>query len=65
MKKLIFTFWGSFLLFSCEDDLKDICEVITDDNERGKNFAGYLYTSANATAGNAIIALGRKRDGNN
>ncbi len=32
-------------------------------NSQGINFTGFIYTSTYETAGNAIIALGRHRDG--
>ncbi len=42
------------------------CKVLdhyNSDNSQGNNYTGFIYTSTNATAGNAIIALGRHRDG--
>ena len=63
MKKTVFTLLSAFLLFSCEDDIKEICEKIAPDDNQGKNFTGYLYTSTNASTGNAVILLGRRRDG--
>ncbi len=41
-------------LFACKKD---------DNNNTNDGNEGYIYTSTNATAGNAIIALGRKSDG--
>jgi 6-phosphogluconolactonase (cycloisomerase 2 family) len=56
MKKLLFASLLSVLLFSCKkDDLPDF--------DLGKNYTGFIYTSTNATSGNAIIALGRHKDG--
>jgi hypothetical protein len=63
MKKLIFTCLGTFLLFSCEVDRDRIWDAIKPDNAQGNNATGYLYTSTNASTGNAIIILARKRDG--
>jgi hypothetical protein len=56
MKKLLFASLLSVVLFSCKkDDIPDY--------DLGKNYTGFIYTSTNATAGNAIIALGRHKDG--
>lgn len=34
-----------------------------DDDNNGNEYKGFLYTSNNATAGNGVIAVGRKSDG--
>jgi 6-phosphogluconolactonase (cycloisomerase 2 family) len=57
MKKSLFILLFATLLFSCEK-LEDIFGP-----PPGKDFSGYIYTSTNSTAGNAIIALGRNSDG--
>lgn len=53
MKKLFFLSMLSIALFSCEQDHPDMQE----------SYKGFIYTSTNSSAGNAIIALGRKGDG--
>ncbi|MEJ7768506.1 MAG: hypothetical protein WKF89_11890 [Chitinophagaceae bacterium] len=56
MKQLLFTLVTATLFFSCKkNDLPDI--------DFGNNFNGFIYTSTNATSGNAIIALGRNHNG--
>ncbi|MDQ3682903.1 MAG: hypothetical protein M3352_07505, partial [Bacteroidota bacterium] len=52
MKKLLYLTILTSLLFSCKKDDKP-----------GHDFKGFIYTSTNATAGNAIIALGRNSNG--
>ncbi len=58
MKRLLTCLLLSTVLFSCKKD---------DDAGGGANtgdgYKGYLYTSTNSTAGNGIIAMGRKEDG--
>jgi 6-phosphogluconolactonase (cycloisomerase 2 family) len=39
------------------------CKKLTPIIEQAREFSGFIYTSTNATSGNAIIALGRNRDG--
>ncbi len=55
MKKLLIFPLVSMLFFACRK--VDIPVSYPDD------FAGFLYTSTNATSGNAIIALGRHKNG--
>ncbi|MEJ7625447.1 MAG: hypothetical protein WKF35_01180 [Ferruginibacter sp.] len=56
MKTLLFISLFSTLLFSCKKGDTDV-------NSNGNNNRGYIYTSTNSSAGNAIIALARKGDG--
>ncbi|MFN2439507.1 MAG: hypothetical protein ABR503_09940 [Chitinophagaceae bacterium] len=53
MKKILFLSILTSLFFSCKKD----------DKKFGQDLKGFIYTSTNATAGNAIIALGRYADG--
>lgn len=53
MKKILSIALITSLFFSCKKD----------DDNNGNDYKGYIYTSTNATAGNAIIAVGRKSDG--
>ncbi len=55
MKKLLFVTLVSILFFSCK-------KVDIPMYNQG-NYSGFIYTSTNATAGNAIIALGRHPHG--
>lgn len=56
MKKLLATSLLSVLFFACKkNDIPDF--------DLGNNLTGFIYTSTNATSGNAIIALGRHKDG--
>jgi hypothetical protein len=57
MKKSILVLSFAIIFFSCEK-LEDFFGP-----PLGKDFSGYIYTSTNSTAGNAIIALGRNSDG--
>ncbi len=59
MKSLLFLVLLSLLLPGC----KKIYDHYNPDKDDGNNFTGFIYTSTNATSGNAIIALGRHRDG--
>ena len=52
MKKILILSVLTSLLFSCKKNDKP-----------GEDFKGFIYTSTNANAGNAIIALGRNSDG--
>jgi len=54
MKKQILAVSVLLLAFACNKD---------DDDSNNDNYKGYIYTSTNNTAGNAIIAVGRKSDG--
>ncbi|MEJ7685419.1 MAG: hypothetical protein WKG06_47775 [Segetibacter sp.] len=66
MKHLFYLSLLTTLLFSCKKDFnpKHFIDHFNDkDNNNSNNFTGFIYTSTNATAGNAIIALGRHRDG--
>lgn len=60
MKKLLFTTLLSTIFFSCTKDFN--YKDLFNDN-KGNDFTGFIYTSTNATSGNAIIALGRHSDG--
>lgn len=56
MKKLLFIAFVCVLFSACKTEHFP-------DYDPGNNFTGFIYTSTNATAGNAIIALGRHHDG--
>jgi len=56
MKKLFFISMVATLFFSCK-------KGEFPHHDRENKFTGYIYTSTNSTSGNAIIALGRHRDG--
>lgn len=53
MKKLLSIALITSLFFSCKKN----------DDNNDSDYKGFIYTSTNATAGNAIIAVGRKSDG--
>jgi len=55
MRKSLLLAALTVLFFSCKKDKQD--------GDNGNNFTGFIYTSTNATTGNAIIALGRHKDG--
>jgi len=73
MKKLLLIPLATLLFLSCkkesssfENQLASKKDKEKDDDEtsgNGNNNRGYIYTSTNSTAGNAIIALARKGDG--
>jgi 6-phosphogluconolactonase (cycloisomerase 2 family) len=58
MKHLLFLVLLSILFVGCKKDYNH-----GNGNSQGKNYTGFIYTSTNSTSGNAIIALGRHRDG--
>lgn len=53
MKKILSIALITSLFFSCKKD----------DDNNDNNYKGFIYTSTNNTAGNAIIAVGRNSDG--
>lgn len=59
MKHLFYLGLLSTLLFSCKKDYFNHNK----DKNNSNNLTGFIYTSTNSTTGNAIIALGRHRDG--
>ena len=52
MKKVFIIAFATSLFFSCRKN-----------NDNDADYAGFIYTSTNATTGNAIIAVGREADG--
>ena len=52
MKKVFIIAFATTLFFSCRKN-----------NDNDADYAGFIYTSTNATTGNAIIAVGREVDG--
>lgn len=55
----------SFSACKKQIDAKQVAEnsALTQRGSKGNNFTGFIYTSTNSSSGNAIIALGRHRDG--
>jgi 6-phosphogluconolactonase (cycloisomerase 2 family) len=59
MKSLLFLVLLATFMPGC----KKAFDHYNPDKDKDNNYKGFLYTSTNATDGNAIIALGRHRDG--
>lgn len=59
MRSLLFLVLLSVFFSGC----KKVFDQYNPDKDKDNNYTGFIYTSTNATDGNAIIAVGRHQDG--